>query len=60
MSLQSTIYPIPTSKTCLVEPGLIEWKSDTGKWKTEFSIARFQVVTNLYFQRPKLEVELWF
>ena len=45
---------------CLVEPGLIEWKSDTEKWKAEFSIARFQVVTKLYFQRPKLEVEHWF
>ena len=60
MSPQSLIYPFHTRKTCLVEQGLIEWKSDTEKWKAEFSIARFQVVTKLYFQRPKLKVEHWF
>ena len=27
-----------TNKTCLVEPGLTEWKLETYNWKTEFNI----------------------
>ena len=32
------LIPIHTTKTCLVKPGLTEWKSETKYWKTEFSI----------------------
>ena len=31
-------YPIHTRKTCLVEMCSTEWISETGNWKTEFSI----------------------